>query len=195
MRRGEILALRWADIDFQRGSLQVRHTVDFIAKYGYVETEPKTASAKRHIALPFFVVELLKRHRIQQVEQRLQVGEAWQESDLVFTGLAGGYLNPRYLVKLFDRLLKEANIPHIRFHDLRHSAATLLLSMGVDMKVIQEILGHSNMSMTADVYSHVSLAMQKIAMEKWNTAFKKEDGEENDDNDDDDGGGGVLAVK
>jgi len=194
MRRGEILALRWADIDVQRGSLQVRRTVDFIAKHGYVETEPKTASGKRQIALPPFVVEMLKSHRIQQLEQRLKVGEAWQESDLVFTGLEGGYLNPRYLVKLFSRLLTEAGLPHIRFHDLRHSAATLLLSMGVEMKVIREILGHSNIGMTADVYSHVSLAMQKTAMDKWNTALKNEDGEE-DNEEDDDGAGGVLAIK
>ncbi|HZO72828.1 MAG TPA: tyrosine-type recombinase/integrase [Ktedonobacteraceae bacterium] len=174
MRRGELLALRWADIDFNRNSLQVRHTVDFIAKHGYVENEPKTESGKRHIALPPFIVEMLKSHRIQQLELRRKVGEAWQESDLVFTGLRGGYLNPRYVVKLFDKLLKEAGLPHIRFHDLRHSAATLLLSMGVEMKVIQEILGHSNIAMTADVYSHVSLSMQKVAMSKWDTAFGDE---------------------
>src|SRR5579859_396557 len=94
-------------------------------------SDPKTAKGKCVLALPSFVVEMLKHHRVQQLEQRLKVGDAWQEKDLVFTGLEGGYLNPRYILKMFDRLLKEASLPHIRFHDLRHSAATLLLSMGV----------------------------------------------------------------
>jgi integrase len=94
--------------------------------------------------------------------------------------------NPRYILKMFDRLLKEAGLPHIRFHDLRHSVATLLLSMGVDMKVIQEILGHSNIAMTADTYTHVSLTLQEDAMDRWNGKLGNED-----DGDDDDGAAGV----
>lgn len=189
MRRGELLALRWSDIDFERQHLYVRRTVDFIAKYGgYVETEPKTAKGKRMLALPSFVAEMLKSHRIQQLEQRLKVGEAWEEKDLVFTGLHGGYFSPRYVVKLFDRLLKDAGILHIRFHDLRHSAATLLLSMGVEMKVIQEILGHSNISMTADTYTHVSLTMQEDAMGRWDNKLGIED-----DGDDEEGTAGAAS--
>jgi integrase len=164
----------------------VRHTVDFIARYGYVESDPKTAKGKRMLALPPFVVEMLKRHRIQQLEQQLKVGNAWQDKDLVFTGLEGGYLNPRYILKMFGKLLRDAGLPHIRFHDLRHSAATLLLSMGVDMKVIQEILGHSNITMTADTYTHVSLAMQEDAMDRWENKLGNED-----DGDDDEGAAGV----
>jgi integrase len=94
----------------------------------------------------------------------LKAGVDWQEQDYVFTGLKGGPLNPRYILKLFDRLLKEARLPHMRFHDLRHSAATLLLSMGVNPDVVQEILCHSNISMTIDIYS-------KNAMDKWDEAF------------------------
>jgi len=95
----------------------------------------------------------------------------WQEQDYVFTGLKGGPLNPRYMLKLFDRLLKEAELPHMPFHNLRHSAATLLLSMGVNPKVVQEILGHSNISMTMDTYSHVLPSIHKEAMDKWDDAF------------------------
>lgn len=171
LRRGELLGLKWADIDFTQSALQVRRTLDYVAHHGYVESEPKTKSGRRRIALPKFVVEALKQHRIQQLEQRLKVGEAWQESDYVFTGLEGGPFNPRYLLLLFDQLLEKAGLPHMRFHDLRHSAATLLLSMGVNPKIVQEILGHSNISMTMDVYSHVLPSMQKEAMGKWDDAL------------------------
>jgi integrase len=172
MRRGELLGLKWGDIDVEKRFLQVRRTLDFYAGYGgYVETEPKTAKGRRKIILPDFVVEALKQHRVQQLELRLKVGEEWQEQDYVFTSLKGGPLNPRYILKLFDRLLKEAGLPHMRFHDLRHSAATLLLSMGINAKVVQEILGHSNISMTMDVYSHVLPSMHKDAMGKWDDEF------------------------
>lgn len=171
LRRGELLGLKWADIDFAQGALQVKRTLDYVAHHGYVESESKTKSGRRRIALPKFVVEALKQHRIQQLEQRLKVGEAWQESDYVFTGLTGGPFNPRYLLILFDQLLESAELPHMRFHDLRHSAATILLSMGINPKIVQEILGHSNISMTMDVYSHVLPSMQKEAMGKWDDAL------------------------
>ena len=142
-----------------------------MAHHGYVESEPKTKSDRRRIALPGFVVEALKQHRIQQLERRLKIGNAWQESDYIFTGLEGGPLNPRYLLVLFNQLLEKAGLPHMRFHDMRHSAATLLLSMDVNPKIVQEILGHSNISMTMDVYSHVLPSMQKEAMGKWDEAL------------------------
>jgi integrase len=172
MRRGELLALRWSDVDLEQGSIHVRRTVDHIPKYGYVETEPKTKNAQRLIMLPAFVVDTLKQHRMEQQEQRLKAGDNWQDLNLVFTGLHGNYLNPRYLPKMFSKVLMEAGLPHIRFHDLRHSAATILLSMGVQLKVVQEILGHSTIVMTADIYSHVLPSIQKEAMEKWEQRFR-----------------------
>jgi len=175
MRRGELLALRWSDVDLEQGSIHVRHTVDHIPRYGYVETEPKTKKAQRLIMLPSFVVDALKQHRIEQQEQRLKAGDNWQDLNLVFTGLHGNYLNPRYLPKMFSKVLMEAGLPHIRFHDLRHSAATILLSMGVQLKVVQEILGHSTIVMTADIYSHVLPSIQKEAMEKWEQQFRPND--------------------
>ena len=175
MRRGEMLALRWANVDFERRTVKVHRTVDYIPKYGYVETEPKTAAGRRTILLPAFVVEMLKEHRTRQLEARLKAGDAWERRDLVFTGLSGGYFNPRYMDKLFSKVLVEAGLEHIRFHNLRHSAATLLLSMGVDMKVIQEILGHSSYLMTANLYSHVLPKMQQGAMGKWDDEFRPDD--------------------
>lgn len=171
IRRGELLALRWSEVDLEGQRIQVRRTVDYITRYGYVETEPKTAAGKRLIALPYFVADMLKQHRLQQLEAKLKVGRAWEDRDLVFTDLHGGYFNPRYLGKLFDKILAEADLPHMRFHDLRHSAATLLLSMGVHVKVVQEILGHSTITMTADTYSHVLPSMQEDAMGKWDDEF------------------------
>ena len=171
IRRGELLALRWSQVDLEGQRIQVRRTVDYITRYGYVETEPKTAAGKRMIVLPYFVADMLKQHRLQQLEAKLKIGRAWEDRDLVFTDLHGGYFNPRYLGKLFDKVLAEADLPHMRFHDLRHSAATLLLSMGVHVKVVQEILGHSNIAMTADTYSHVLPSMQEDAMSRWDNEF------------------------
>jgi integrase len=171
MRRGELRSLRWGDINFEDKSLQVCHTVENLTGYGYRENEPKSSRGKRRIALPDFAVEMLKMHRVKQIEARLTVGAAWIDRDLVFCRANGDFLPASTLLYNFDKLLKEAGIPHIRFHDLRHSAATILLMKGVHPKVVQEILGHSSISMTMDVYSHVLPSMQKEVMDKWNDEF------------------------
>jgi integrase len=173
MRRGELLALRWSDIDLESGLLQVRRTVDFIARYGYVEGEPKTARSRRKIVLPAFVVAMLKQHRKNQLEQRLKVGDAWRDLDLVICGLEGNYLNPRYLLKLFDKLLAEAGLSHMRFHDLRHSVVTLLLGMGVDPRTIQEFVGHEDITTTLRIYSHVLPSMQQGVADKLSELFNQ----------------------
>jgi integrase len=174
MRKGEILALRWQDINLQKGNLQIRRTLSYMAHYGFKEGEPKTAKSKRTIALPQFVIETLKRHSTLQREARLQASEAWDEHDLVFPNKHGGFIVPMTLANHFTRLLVEIGLPHIRFHDLRHSAATLLLSMGVPAKVVQEILGHSTFSTTMDRYSHVLPSMQQEAMEKMDDLFSEQ---------------------
>jgi integrase len=130
---------------------------------------------RRNIALAGFAVEALKQHRIRQKEMKRLAGDIWEEHDYVFCTPLGKHLNPGHgvLVQL-KILLEKAGLPDIRFHDLRHSAATLLLSMGVHPKVVQEILGHSEISMTMDIYSHVLPTMQKDAMVKLNQAFSEE---------------------
>lgn len=176
MRRGELLALRWSDIDFDRGRLLVMHTVDFIAGYGYVEGKPKTAAGKRVISLPAFLVDMLKLHRAQQLRQQDTV-EGWGNHDLVFPNLSGGYLHPNHMGEMFRNLLKEAGLPHMHFHDLRHSAATILLCMGVNIKAIQELLGHSDISITLRTYSHLLPSMQQEVVEKWDDLFWEGDQE------------------
>jgi integrase len=171
MRKGEILGLRWQDIDLQKGELQIRRTLGYFAHHGFVEGEPKTEKSKRKITLPQFVLDALKRHRTLQLERRLQAGSTWIDKDLVFSSKDGDFIVPHTLNNHFNRLLEEIGLPHIRFHDLRHSAATLLLSMGVPAKVVQEILGHSNFRTTMDRYSHVLPTMQKEAMDKMDDMF------------------------
>src|SRR6266702_11118 len=174
MRRGEMLGLRWQDINFETMSLQVRRTVGFGKNHKYVENEPKTSSGRRRILLPQFAVDALKQHRVHQLERRQQVGEAWIDRDLVFCNMVGDYFTLSSLAYMFQVLLKKAGLPHMRFHDLRHSAATILLTMGVHPKVVQELLGHSQISMTMDTYSHVLPSMQQEAMNKLNEAFRQQ---------------------
>jgi integrase len=110
---------------------------------------------------------------VRQVEEKLKAGTAWTDHDLVFSSTVGGHLpTSRILFAQFKQLLKEADLPDIRFHDLRHSSATMLLSLGVHPKVVQEILGHSQISMTMDIYSHVLPTMQREAMSKLNDALQ-----------------------
>jgi integrase len=177
MRRGELLALRWSDIHFETARLQVQRTVSYVHpdqvhKHAYVETDPKTASSRRSISLPQFVLDALKQHRKRQLERRLNLGEKWQEHDLVFCNTFGGHYGLSVLFKEFKQLLKLAGLPNMRFHDLRHSAATILLLMGVHPKIVQEILGHSNVSITLNVYSHVLPSLQREAMDQLDKRFK-----------------------
>jgi integrase len=171
MRRGELLGLRWQDIDFEVGCLHVRHSVGRVGRYGMIKSEPKTQRGRRKIMLPAFVLEALRQHQQQQHAAREEAGSDWQEKDIVFAGRNGKYFDLNGLDYHFKRLLKSAGLPNIRFHDLRHSAATILLSMGVHPKVVQELLGHSNISITLDIYSHVLPSIQQEAMNKLDDLF------------------------
>ena len=146
-------------------------------------TEPKTASGKRKIILPQFVLEALQQYRIRQLEAKLKAGPQWEEHDLVFCNIYGRFLNTNSLQVLFSSLLKKARLPHLRSHDLRHSAATILLSMGVPAKVVQELLGHSHPSITIGVYGHVLSSMQQEAMDKLDTLFGKRENDEHQEKD------------
>ncbi len=176
MRKGEIAGLKWQDINMTYGTLHVRRTISYVNKIGIIESEPKTEQGRRSIVLPAFAMEALKEHRLLQLEERLRAGELWQDHDLVFSTATGDYINPTStLLKIFKTILKKAGLPDMRFHDLRHSAATLLLSMGVHAKVIQELLGHSQISITMNIYGHVLPSMQQDAMEKMNSLLQKKE--------------------
>jgi integrase len=146
-------------------------------------TDPKTASGKRTITLPQFVLEALGQHHIRQLEAKLKAGSAWEEHDLVFCNIYGRFLNSASLQVLFSKLLKKAQLPHMRFHDLRHSAAMILLAMGVPIKVVQELLGHKDISTTLNVYGHVLASMQQEAMDKLDDLFGKGEDDEDEEKD------------
>jgi integrase len=173
-RRGELLALRWSDIDLERGTLHIQRSMSRVPGYGVIEKDPKTRTSRRKIMLPNIAVEALKEHRLRQNEAKAKVGGAWKELDIVFCNTFGGFLLPESVLQMFYKILKEAELPHIRFHDLRHSAATILLTMGVHPKVVQELLGHSSITMTMDTYSHILPSMHQDARDKMNDAFLRE---------------------
>ena len=171
MRQGELLALRWDDIDFETRMLLVRHSVTYVGGIGFVETEPKTKAGRRKIMLPDVVIEALKRHWERQAETRCKAGEKWREQGLVFPAAYGGFLQANSLWASFKRLLKRAGLPDVRFHDLRHSAATILFAAKVDLKVISELLGHSSIAVTSDIYAHLLPSMQREVADKMNDLF------------------------
>jgi integrase len=175
MREGELLALRWNDIHFEEKHLQVYRTVRSFPGRGLVEGEPKTASSRRKIVLSPFLVDVLKQHRVHQLEARLQAAKTWEDHDLVFCNIYGGFIYASTLHDTFGKLLRDAGLPHMRFHDLRHSAATLLLAKGVHIKVVQELLGHSNIQITLNIYSHVLPSLQEDAMNKLSDLFHDQD--------------------
>ncbi|MDO8615019.1 MAG: site-specific integrase [Dehalococcoidia bacterium] len=163
MRQGEILALHWKDVDLDRGTVNVRFTLHHV-RDGFVFTDPKSSRSRRQIALTEAARSALRQHRIAQAEERLRAGPAWQGQDLVFANPQGGPLDGTFLLRRrFHPLLGKAGLPKIRFHDLRHTAATLLLGQGIHAKIVSEMLGHSNIAITMDLYSHVTPTMQQEA--------------------------------
>lgn len=167
LRRGELLGLRWADVDLEVGRLSITQAMKMVNNrpaFG----EPKTARSRRLVELTALAVEALRRHRHEQKKERLAFGPDYQDHGLVFCQVNGKPLDPHNMLKRsFKRLLKTAGIAKdLHLHDLRHTCATLLLKQGVHPKVVQERLGHSNISMTMDLYSHVLPGLQREAGEK-----------------------------
>jgi integrase len=126
--------------------------------------EPKTEKSRRVLPLPLLLINALRTHRTRQLEERLALGSNWQESGFVFSSTIGTPLEPRNLNRTFDALIVKAKLPKIRFHDLRHSCATILLAQGVPQRTLMEILGHSQISLTMNTYSHVLPEMTRAAV-------------------------------
>ncbi len=162
-RQGELLATRWSDVDFVAGGVRVVRTLGRDAEGRLAFGEPKTAASRRTIPLGPSTVEALRSHRRLQAEERLRAGSAWQDQGLVFTTEVGEPLDGREVTRSFRQLLARAGLPRLRFHDARHSAATLMLEAGTNPKVVAERLGHSTPTITLQVYSHVTATMQRDA--------------------------------
>lgn len=186
MRRGEILALKWSDIDFQTKTLRIQRIFTRAPGNRYIEAEPKTKKSKRPVMLTARVVDLLQQHQKRQLEAKTKAGKFWEDNNLVFCTSLGTPLNPNKVLERFGTLLKKAELPHMRFHDLRHSAASILFAMKVHPKIVQELLGHHQISMTMDLYSHMLPSMQNDVVETMNDALNWEWQEEvNNDEEED----------
>lgn len=161
-RQGEALGLRWDDVDLDAGTLTIRKSLQRVD--GELQlVEPKTAKSRRTVALPDVAVSALRAHRVRQIEERLLAGSRWNDTGLVFTTTIGTGLDGRNVTRQFQKLLEDARLPRQRFHDLRHTCASLLLAQGVHPRVVMETLGHSQVRLTMDTYSHVIPQLQREA--------------------------------
>jgi integrase len=162
LRRGELAGLRWRDVDLAAGLLHVRHTI-VVVGYRAVASEPKTAKSRRTIGLDPATVAALRQHRARQAEELLAVGIQRNDDGHVFVREDGRAYHPQQLTKMLAVRAKAAGVPVVRLHALRHGHATAGLELGVPMKVMSERLGHSSLAITADIYSHVSEAVDQAA--------------------------------
>jgi integrase len=193
MRQGELLALRWRDVDLDAGYLQVNGSLQRTSE-GLAISAPKTAGSRRTIMLSNVALDALRAHKIRQNAERLLSGSEWENNDLVFANEVGRPIEATNLLRRsFKPLLQSTctcshaknkheniacsrcdcssftDLPDIRFHDLRHSAATLLLSQGIHPKIVSDMLGHSQVGITLNLYSHVTPTMQRQAAEAMDT--------------------------
>jgi integrase len=170
LRRGEVLGLRWSDLDLDEGTMKVRFQAQRQdGEWRFVE--PKSKESQRTLPMPPFLVERLRSHRTRLLEERMAAGPAWRDYDLVFPTEVGTPQDGMNVTHRFQARLKKAGLPRMRFHDLRHGAATVLLNNGFTLKEVQEILGHSTYRMTADIYGHISQDVRRDWGERMQRAF------------------------
>ncbi|MEW5989728.1 MAG: site-specific integrase [Chloroflexota bacterium] len=156
MRQGELLGLRWADVDLDAGIVAVRHTL----RRGTRDlAEPKTERARRTLRLGQEARSILREHRRRQAAERLAAGRRWQDGGYVFATRIGTPLDSRNVTHALQVALDRAGLPRQRFHDLRHAYATLMLEAGEELAIVSRTLGHADLSTTADVYAHLTPAM------------------------------------
>lgn len=190
MRRGELLGIRWKDIDTQKGAVHIRQEL-IVTKKGIKIEEPKTKKSKRSIAISKEIIQVLKRRKTDQSEELLKVGRTAEaaKSDLVFTTSVGTPMGPRNLTRHFERTIAKINedakakkennkIKSIPFHGLRHTHATLMLELNISHKVTQERLGHSRFGTTMDIYTDVNVEMQRDAADRFEELFLHNDDNE-----------------
>lgn len=175
LRRGEILGLRWKDINLEAETVTVKRELLFINGKQLMQDGTKTAGSKSTVTMPDMVADTMKKHKTHQSEAMLALGHKLKEKDLVFTWASGDPISPNYVYHHFKELLTNHNLPNIRFHDLRHTFATLLLEEGIHPKIVADMLRHGSVRTTLDTYSHVSADMQARAAARLGEVLKSEE--------------------
>ena len=165
-RRGELLGLYWEDVDFDNHTVKVYKNLLNIHKKGIVEDTVKTTMSNRTVALPIECFELLEEYRKEQEERKRLFGNRWNNSPYVFKSLFGGCMNPEWLSRNWNSFLERNNFRHIRLHDLRHTCATYLLSIGTPIATVSRKLGHSDIYTTLNTYTHSLEKDDSDAVEK-----------------------------
>lgn len=165
IRESEVLALKWSDLDWRKGSLKVERQLERSHGKGIQFSTPKTAFGKRSIKLGRKTIEILRRHYEHQQTERIAAGETWKEYDLIFPSSVGTPIQQHSLWRGYKNLLKQAGLPPFRFHDLRHTSASLMLNHDVPVIIVSRRLGHARASITSDVYGHLMPNMQDEAAE------------------------------
>src|SRR5688572_30486551 len=166
LRQSEALALQWKDIDLLNNTLTVRRSIHRVRGRGLIYEEPKSKRSHRTLALPLPLVAELHRHKAVQLGERMLGSSEWHDADLVFAQINGRPIDKKTDYDDWTRLLQQAGVRHVRLHDGRHTAATLLLSENVHPRVVMELLGHSQMRTTMDIYSHVMPALAREAADR-----------------------------
>lgn len=179
LRLGELLALTWNDIDFAEAIVSVNKNVKLVGipdkngnkEYKTIVQEPKTKSSIRKVPIPVIALDVLKQHKKLQLHERVKAGELYENNNIVFANPLGGYTNESNLRKIYKRLLIKSEIEKVKFHSLRHTYATTLFIKGVSPKVVQALMGHSDIATTMNIYTHVNEVAKVEAVQKLNEVF------------------------
>lgn len=177
LRRGELLALKWQDIDFKNCTISVRQSIGYTKADGIYFKPPKTKKSRRTIDISKEVIEVLKRHKKEQDKMKMRYRDTYQDTGLVFCQADGTPMHPDTPTKWFSKFLKSTDLPQLNFHCLRHTHVSLLLEAAntnpeITLKMISERLGHSSIRVTMDIYGHLMPGMQKDAVNKLEMMFK-----------------------
>ena len=173
LRQSETLGLRWSDVNIDEATMSIQRTLQRVDGV-FTFFPPKTARSRRTIAMPVPVASALRQHMARQIEERMLLGAAWEGDawgGLVFTDEAGRPMTSFHVSRRFRKLLRLAELPTMRYHDLRHGAASLMAAQGVPARVAMEILGHSQISTTLNIYTHIAPELQKDAADRLSSAL------------------------
>ena len=165
LRRGELVGLKWSDVNFGSKYLSIKRSIVFVPGQGHIIKGPKTESGIRPIDLSESMVRQLRKFKADQAELQLKAGPAWTNEDWVLSNPDGTHLNPNAITIAFKKLRERLNLPDAPLHGLRHTHATIMLEGGIAREVVQQRLGHSSIVVTSDIYSHVTRRLQRNAAE------------------------------